>query len=103
MANDNEISTPVAFINGKVEVNGIPPVSQDRVLVYANSPTGTAQANLPATACAPEAGQRYSMTVKPGDWTVYAVLGPVQSAQKVVTVKSGQSVEVDFSFGVDKD
>jgi hypothetical protein len=106
MPNDKEISTPVAFINGTIEVNGIPDASQDTVFVLAESagpPTGQTSTGFPATQAKPEQGKKYSLTVTPGTWSVYARLGPVTTAKKAVSVRSGEAVEVDFSFGEDRD
>jgi len=104
---DNEISTAIGFIAGTVEVNGVPASSQDTVSVFARQDQGSgpnAQINFGIQECKPEAGKKYAITVAPGTWDVWAQVGPaVVSERKIVTVKSGQSVTVDFSFGEDKD
>jgi len=44
-AQDKEISTPVAFIQGKIEVNGIPETSRDQVTVFVESVNPQGQGN----------------------------------------------------------
>jgi hypothetical protein len=41
----------------------------------------------------------YCLVVSPGDWSIFAEVGPVKSDRKHVSVKDGGVAEVDFIFG----
>jgi hypothetical protein len=98
-----EIQTPVAFIQGNIEVtSSIPPSCQDRVNISAQSGNSTAATGMDALS-ASKSPREYSLTVAPGTWQVWAQLGPVMSEKHTVTVAAGEAQEVDFSFGKDPD
>lgn len=99
-----EIQTPVAFIKGHVEVTkSIPESNNDQIQITANQNGQNATSAYLNALQASKQALPYSLTVTPGNWQIYAKLGPAVSENHPVTVKSGEAVEVDFAFGADPD
>lgn len=91
--------TPLAFVEGIVEVNTIF-MGDERPVVHLKAQrSADAEAVVKNTVQASADGLRYKLIVEPGQWHVWAELGPVKSQPVVVEVQEGETEKVNFVFG----
>ena len=93
MAEKHEVFTPTAFIMGQITVMGMTGRN------FAPDVRIIAQTNGHTTDTTAKNESSYVLLVAPGEWTVSAEVGGVISEPKKVSLESGQTVEINFSFG----
>ena len=93
MPQNHEVFTPTAFIMGQITVMGMTGRS------YAPDVRIIAQTNGHTTDTTAKNESSYVLLVAPGEWTVSAEVGGVISEPMKVSLESGQTVEINFSFG----
>ena len=98
---DVDSYTPIAFVEGMVEVFAIF-MGDERPVVHLfarreneSDPNAAVKNTVFATAD----GQRYKLIVEPGRWQVWAELGIVKSQPVTAELREGETQKVNFVFG----
>ena len=93
MQESHEVVTPTAFIMGQVSVSGMTGRG------YTTEVRIVAQSNGHITDTRSKSESTYVLLVSPGEWVVTAEVGGVASEPKLVSLVSGQTMEINFTFG----
>ena len=93
MGQSHEVATPTAFIMGHITVSGLKGRNlspEVRVVAEANGRVAEAKAKNESS---------YVLLLAPGEWKVTAEVGGVVSQPINVSLHTGETAEVNFSFG----
>ncbi|MBI4166930.1 MAG: hypothetical protein HY508_14480 [Acidobacteria bacterium] len=93
MQESHNVVTPTAFIMGQITVSGMTGRG------YTSEVRVVAQSNGHMTDTRSKSESTYVLLVSPGEWVVTAEVGGVTSEPKLVSLVSGQTMEINFTFG----
>jgi hypothetical protein len=98
------VTTPIAFISGKVSAKGVINTNQDKVLICISKMPDAAQMDIVTAATiqgrdlVDDHTREFSLAVSPGEWYAWATFGQAKSDQQKVIAKHGEYAYVDFQF-----
>jgi len=96
MSDKNVVHTEAGYLSGIVTFSGLPmQASPPVVMVIAEQGPARASATSEGTGLR----KKYLLVLPTGEWSVHAECGPVASSIQKISIRSGESIELDFEMG----